>query len=99
VLGEFKPRFVLTQRLSLDKLKNMSKNITAQPKIVALKDFRLNAQSYISKVAKGESFVVVKRSRAAFRMEPIEEQWETVADFTKINKSGVDAKEILSALN
>lgn len=93
------PQLILTQRLSLDKLINMSKNIIEQPKIVALKDFRLNAQSYINKVAKGESFVVVKRSRAAFRMVPIEEQWEAVADFTKINKGGVDAKEILSALS
>lgn len=77
----------------------MDQKITQQPKIVAFKDFRLNAQNYIDKVAAGESFVVVKRSRPAFRMEPIEEQWETVADFTKINKSGVDAKEILRALN
>ncbi|OGY29410.1 MAG: hypothetical protein A3F35_02650 [Candidatus Woykebacteria bacterium RIFCSPHIGHO2_12_FULL_45_10] len=76
----------------------MSKGITKQPTIIALKDFRLNAQSYINAVTKGESFVVVKRSRPAFRMEPVEEQWERVVDFTKINKSGVDANKILSAL-
>jgi prevent-host-death family protein len=76
----------------------MSKDVTKQPSIVALKDLRLNAQRYINAVSKGESFVVVKRSRPAFRMEPIEDQWEKVVDFTKINKSGVDAREILSAL-
>jgi prevent-host-death family protein len=76
----------------------MNRKVTSQPGIIALKDFRLHTQSYISKVAKGESFVVVKRSRPAFRLEPIADQWETVVDFTKINKSGVDAKEILSAL-
>lgn len=77
----------------------MNQEVTKSPKIIALKDFRLNAQTYINAVTKGESFVVVKRSRPAFRMEPIEDQWEVVADFTKINKGGVDAKEILSALS
>jgi prevent-host-death family protein len=76
----------------------MSQEVTKQPRIIALKDFRLNAQTYINAVTKGESFVVVKRSRPAFRMEPIEDKWEMVADFTKINKQGVDAAEILYAI-
>jgi prevent-host-death family protein len=76
----------------------MNQEVTKQPKIIALKDFRLNAQAYINAVTKGESFVVVKRSRPAFRMEPIDDQWETVIDFTKINKHGVAAEEILSAI-
>ena len=76
----------------------MTRSVTKQPEIIALKDFRLNAQSYIDKVAKGESFVVVKRSRPAFRIDPIEEQWETIADFTKIRKGGVLAEDILKAI-
>lgn len=77
----------------------MNKKAIQQPEIVALKDFRLNTQTYIDKVAKGESFVVIKRSRPAFRMEPIEEQWETVVDFTKINQGGVPAQDVLNAVD
>lgn len=77
----------------------MNKKIFQQPRIVALKDFRLNTQSYINKVAKGESFVVVKRSRPAFRMEPIEDQWETVADFTTINPNGVPAEDVIRVID
>lgn len=77
----------------------MNKKALKQPGIVALKDFRLNAQTYIDKVSRGESFVVIKRSRPAFRMEPIEDQWETVVDFTKINKGGVPAKDVLKAVD
>ncbi len=65
---------------------------------MALKDFRLNAQSYISKVAKGESFIVVKRSRPAFRMEPIEEQWETVIDFRDMPGGGIPAEDLQKRL-
>lgn len=77
----------------------MSKSVIKQPKIVGLKDFRLNTQAYIDKVAKGESFVVVKRSRPAFRIDPVEEQWETVVDFTKIKKGGVPAEDVLKAID
>lgn len=76
----------------------MDKNITKQPKIIALKDLRLHAQSYINAVTKGESFVVVKRSRPAFRMEPIEDRWETIADFTGINPAGVPAEDVARVL-
>lgn len=77
----------------------MNKKIFQQPQIVALKDFRLNAQSYINKVAKGESFVVVKRSRPAFRMEPIEDQWETIADFSDLPGGGIRLEEFITRLD
>lgn len=77
----------------------MTKRSIKEPAIIALKDFRLNTQHYIEKVAKGEAFVVVKRSRPAFRLDPIDEQWETVADFTEINKGGVPAEDVLDAID
>ena len=68
--------------------------------ILGLKELRENMQKYTSLVRKGQSFIVVKKSKPVFKIVPpeSEEQWETVADFTKINKNGVPAKEILKAL-
>ena len=71
--------------------------------ILGLKELRENVQKYASRIKKGESFVVVKKSRPLFKISPVEEEenegpWETVVDFTKINKKGVDARKILSAL-
>lgn len=74
------------------------KNIVKQEQVIALKDFRLNTQNYIDKVAKGESFLVVKRSQPAFRLEPVEEQWETVVDFTEIKKGGVPIEMVIDRL-
>jgi prevent-host-death family protein len=69
--------------------------------IIGLKELRLNIQKYVSFVKAGESFVIVKKSKPIFKIVPAEseEQWETVADFTKINKDGVPAKEIIKELN
>ena len=68
--------------------------------ILGLKELRENMQKYASLVEKGQSFIIVKKSKPVFKIVPpeSEEQWETVADFTKINKNGVPAKEILKAL-
>ena len=68
--------------------------------ILGLKELRENMQKYASLVEKGQSFIVVKKSKPVFKIVPpeSEEQWETVVDFTKINKNGVPAKEVLKAL-
>jgi prevent-host-death family protein len=76
----------------------MSKNAIKEPTIIALKDLRLNTQRYLDAVQKGESFVVVKRSRPAFRMEPIEEQWETVADYTDLPGGGLPIDDFIGRL-
>ena len=58
-------------------------------------------QKYASRVEKGESFIIVKKSKPVFKISAVEEDdglWETVVDFTKINKTGVPAKEVLKAL-
>ncbi len=69
--------------------------------ILGLKELRENMQKYASRVEKGESFIVVKKSKPLFKISSIDEDdglWETVVDFTKINKNGVPAKEVLKAL-
>jgi prevent-host-death family protein len=69
-------------------------------KIIGLKEFRQNAESFIKRVNKGESFTVLKRSTPVFKITPVdeEENWETVADFTTIKKDGIPANEILASL-
>ncbi len=66
--------------------------------IIALKEFRLNTQKYIDASSKGHSFIIVKRSYPVFRIEPMEEKWETVADFRSLSGGGVSAKKLLKAL-
>jgi len=69
--------------------------------IIGLKELRQNADSYISQVKKGRSFIVVRRSEPVFKISPAEEAeelWETVVDFTKIKKGGVELEKILSRL-
>lgn len=68
--------------------------------ILGLKELRENMQKYASLVEKGESFIVVKKSKPLFKIVPpeSEEQWEMVADFTKINKNGIPAGEVLRTL-
>jgi len=68
--------------------------------ILGLKELRENMSKYVSQVKGGRSFVVVRKSKPIFKMVPpeAEERWETVADFTKINKNGVSAQEVLKAL-
>ncbi len=70
-------------------------------KIVGLKELRANIGTYISEVEKGKSFVVVRKSKPVFKLTPIDEDegmWETVADFTKIKKGGVNVDEVLKRI-
>lgn len=68
--------------------------------IVGLKELRENIDTYIAEVGKGQSFTVVRKSKPVFKIVPSEsgEQWETVVDFTGINKRGVPPAAILKAL-
>ncbi len=70
------------------------------PAIVSVKELRQNLVSYVNKIDKGMSFVVVKRSKPIFNITPIQtdENWEEVVDFTKIKKGGVKIDEILSRI-
>jgi len=66
--------------------------------IVGLKEFRLNADKYIKALEKGKSFLVMKRSRPAFRLEPVDEVWETIGDFSSMRGGGVDARKLMKIL-
>jgi antitoxin (DNA-binding transcriptional repressor) of toxin-antitoxin stability system len=74
-------------------------------KIIGLKDFRINADSYINQIKAGKSFVVVKRSRPVFQISPVIDEyddgaWSEVIDFTKLNakKTGINAKKLIEIL-
>jgi len=68
--------------------------------IIGLKQLREHADTYISQVQKGKSFIVVRRSRPVFKISsPQEEElWEHVVNFTKIKKGGIALEEVLARL-
>ncbi|MFA6227474.1 MAG: hypothetical protein WC631_03310 [Candidatus Paceibacterota bacterium] len=67
--------------------------------IIPFKDFRVNADKYIRALEKGMSFVVVKRSKAIFRLEPVGEKWETLIDFTEGGKKeGIRVEKLISIM-
>ena len=69
--------------------------------ILGLKELRENMQKYASLVEKGESFIIVKKSKPLFKISSLDEDdglWETVVDFTKIRKGGIPADELLARL-
>lgn len=73
-----------------------------QPKIIGLKELRQNVDAYISLVKKGRRFTVVRRSRPVFDITPVADEengaWETVIDFTKFKRGGIDIKELIKRL-
>jgi len=74
---------------------------TAKKKNVGLKELRENMETYIKRVRKGESITVFRRSTPLFKLSPVdtdETGWETVIDFTTINKDGVSARDILASI-
>lgn len=77
--------------------KNIKKNI------VGLKELREHMETYITRMNKGESFTVVRRAQPVFHISPVDVNddelgWETVIDFTDIQKGGVSAREVLRSL-
>ena len=69
--------------------------------IIGLKEFREHVNVFARQVAKGKTFVVVRRSRPLFKIAPLSDEtepWEPIADFTKIKKGGVALHEILARL-
>ena len=80
----------------LGQQKNMQKKT-----IIGLKELRENMETYITKVQNGEQITVFRRSTPLFTINPIDDDesgWETVIDFTEINKNGVSGREILKSL-
>jgi len=69
--------------------------------ILGLKELRENMQKYASLTERGQSFIVVKKSKPLFKISPFDEDdglWETAVDFTKIRKGGIPAEELLAYL-
>ena len=67
---------------------------------VSLKELREQFPKYIEAVAEGKSYTVLKRSKPIFQIGPVDDgaNWQTIADFTTINKRGVAADDILAGL-
>lgn len=66
-------------------------------RILGLKELRENMQKYAARVERGESFIVVKKSKPLFKISSPDEDdglWDTVIDFTKIRKGGIPAEEL-----
>lgn len=69
--------------------------------IIGLKELRENTDAFITQVAKGNSFIVVRKSKPVFRItapDDTDELWESVIDFTKIQKGGVTIEALLARL-
>lgn len=67
--------------------------------LIGVKELREHLETYERRVRKGDSFIVLKRSRPIFRMSPVNENgWETVVDFTQFHKNGISANELLKRL-
>jgi len=67
--------------------------------LIGLKQLRERTEDYVKEVRKGQSFIVMRKSKPIFKISPIkDETWETVADFTTIKKGGVDIEDILKRL-
>lgn len=72
--------------------------------IIGLKDLRERTETYISRVRRGKSFIVVRRSKPIFKITPVvdvwgdEGLWETVADLRQIKAEGIPAQTMLNAL-
>ena len=66
---------------------------------VPLKELRENIQKYADRVSKGDSFIVMERSKPLFRISPVDENgWETVVDFPSLKKGGISASDLLERL-
>lgn len=73
---------------------------TSSDNTVSLKDLREQFPKYIEAIANGQSFTIVKRSKPIFQISPISDEgsWQTIVDFTEIDKLGVSADDILAKL-
>lgn len=68
---------------------------------VGLKELRENMETYITRVSKGESITVFRRSTPLFKLTPVdadEAGWETIVDFTKETGHGVPVEQLLASM-
>lgn len=74
-------------------------------KTISIKELRSNMALIADEVEKGQTYVVIRRSKPAFQIHPYstaandEGDWETVVDFTEGGKSkGANIEDVLIAL-
>ncbi len=66
---------------------------------VGLKELREQTPALLRRIKAGETLVVMRRSTPLFKISPLDEDgWETVIDFTKFRKGGIQARELLEKL-
>ncbi len=76
-------------------------NTKVQKNTVGLKELRENMETYIKRIASGESITVFRRSTPLFRISPVDSEengWETIVDFTKETGRGVPVEELLASM-
>ena len=71
--------------------------------VVGLRVFREETDKYIKEIKKGKSFTVFRKNEPVFKIVPAdvwgdEGVWESVIDFTKIKKGGIEASDLLRRL-
>ncbi|MFA6526515.1 MAG: hypothetical protein WCT26_03855 [Candidatus Buchananbacteria bacterium] len=68
--------------------------------LITVKELREDMPAIINKIRRGGEFLVLKKSKPVFRISSPEsdEDWETVIDFTKIKKGGIEINELIKAL-
>jgi antitoxin (DNA-binding transcriptional repressor) of toxin-antitoxin stability system len=66
---------------------------------IGFRELREKSDKIIADVEAGKSFLVKRKSKALFRIVPVEEEvWNTVIDFTEIDPEGVPIGEVISAI-
>ncbi|HCC22693.1 TPA: hypothetical protein DF272_00735 [Candidatus Falkowbacteria bacterium] len=65
---------------------------------IGLKELRENIDKFAKNVHGGESYIVYRKSEPLFKITPLEEHWEEVIDFTKLQPGGIDIEEVLTRL-
>jgi antitoxin (DNA-binding transcriptional repressor) of toxin-antitoxin stability system len=67
--------------------------------LIGLKDLREKINYYSKQINRGQSFIVMRKSQPLFRLSPVEDdEWETLIDFTKLKKGGLDIDDLLKRL-
>ena len=67
--------------------------------LIGVKELREHFGKYEKLVKNGRSFIVMKRSKPVFTIQPVDDAgWETVIDFTKFRKNGMPIDELITRL-
>ncbi|KKP37339.1 hypothetical protein A2483_02105 [Candidatus Peregrinibacteria bacterium RIFOXYC2_FULL_33_13] len=72
-------------------------------KIIPIKEFRKNLSHYTDFVQQGNTLIVIRRSKPAFKIIPLTEdekegKWKTLIDFTEDYPDGIPAEILLKKI-